>query len=82
MRLTPAISQGSESSTSDKRSLIHGRSKKPASSGPRMQPRTFTAYAFPALAGSPPAQRSTSMGVRYPSSAVKGAMPTTSRTEA
>jgi hypothetical protein len=43
MERMPAISHGSESVSSAHRSLIHGKSKKPASSGPRMQPRTFTA---------------------------------------
>ena len=52
-----------------------GRRRKPESSGPAMHPSAFTAYARPARPGSPPDQRSTSMGVRNPRTPQKGRCP-------
>ncbi len=44
-----------------------------------MHPRTFTAYALPARAASPAANRSTSMGVRKPAMPQKAVRPRTTR---
>src|SRR5579864_1861496 len=75
----PTTSHGAASTVSDQRSLTYGSSAKPAISGPKIQPSTFTAYALPALPGSPPDRRSTSIGVRKPSRNVNGTTPRISR---
>src|SRR5260370_20402254 len=57
---------GIDRATRDQRSPNQGRSQKPATRGPSIEPSTLTAYAFPARSGSPNDHESTSSGVRNP----------------
>ncbi len=61
--LKATINHGAARTSNTQRSLIMGNSMNPDMIGPMMQPTTLIAYAFPARSGSPPDQRSTSIGV-------------------
>src|SRR6266851_8264793 len=65
---------GIDRATRDQRSPSQGRSPKPATRGPSIEPSTLTAYAFPARPGSPADQESTNSGVKKPAYAQKSTM--------
>src|SRR5713101_4319497 len=65
---------GIDRATRDQRSPSHGRSPKPVTRGPSIEPSTLTAYAFPARSASPAEQESTNSGVRKPAYPQKNTM--------
>src|ERR1700677_372642 len=72
---TATSSQGRASATTQDRSSRCGSKTKPAKSGPKIQPATFTAYPIPARLGSPSEKRSTSFGVTNPRRPLNAAIP-------